>query len=80
LDFAINKTTGELISALALELNPSYIKYEEDTWYADPNMIESYDKEKVLDVTKIEVRYRKGSDSVINKFGTEYSIAPHFLY
>lgn len=79
MDFAVNKTTGELVSALALEINPSYAKYEEDTWYADPNMIESYDKEKVLDVTKIEVRYRKGCDSVINKFGKEYSISPHFF-
>jgi hypothetical protein len=79
MDFAVNKTTGELISALALELNTSYIKYEEDTWYADPNMIESYDKEKVLDITKIEVRYRKGTDEVLNRYGTIYSIAPCFF-
>lgn len=79
MDFAVNKTTGELISALALELNTSYIKYEEDTWYADPNMIESYDKEKVLDITKIEVRYRKGCSDVINKWGTHYLISPCFF-
>jgi len=78
-DFAVNKTTGELVSALSLEINPSYAKYEEDTWYADPNMIESYDKEKVLDVTKIEVRYRKGCSDVINKWGTQYLISPCFF-
>lgn len=79
MDFAVNKTTGELVNAWFLETNTSYIKYEEDIWYADQNMIESYDKEKVLDITKIEVRYRKGTDEVLNRYGTIYSIAPCFF-
>ena len=76
MDSAINSKTNEYVKAWFLETNPSYLNYQEDTWFADSNDILSYDKEKVKDITKIEVRYRKGCDKVINHNGTEYSIAP----
>lgn len=76
---AINSVTNEYISALKIELDSSYQFPKEEVWYADPNEILSYDKDKVLDIKKIEVRYRKGNDSVINYNGTEYSIAPCFF-
>lgn len=79
MDTAINSKTGEIINAISLETNPSYLSYKEEKWYADPNNIESYDKEKIKDITKIEVRYRKGNDKVINYNGTEYVIAPCFF-
>lgn len=76
---AINSTTRKYITALGIELNPSYQFPKEEVWYADPNDILDYNKEKVKDITKIEVRFRKGSESVINWNGTEYSIAPCFF-
>lgn len=76
---AINVTTGKYIYAISLELDSSYQFPKEEKWYADPNEILDYDKTKVKDITKIEVRYRKGNDSVINWNGTEYSIAPCFF-
>ena len=80
MESAINAKTNQFISALSLELgNSSYQFPQEEIWYADINDIVSYNKERVLDPSKIICRYRKGSDSVINKFGTEYSIAPHFF-
>jgi len=76
---AINSVTSKYIQALNLELDPSYQFPKEEKWFADPNDIEFYDKEKVEDISKIEVRYRKGNDSVMNWKGTEYSIAPCFF-
>ena len=78
MDRAINSQTKKYIYSISLELDGSYQFLKEDIWYADPNDIESYDKEKVKDVRKIEVKYRKGNDQVINWNGTEYSIAPCF--
>jgi len=75
---AINSVTGKYVYAINLELNPSYLFPKNEKWYADPNNILSYDKEKIKDITKIEVRYRKGCDKIINWNGTEYSIAPCF--
>ena len=79
MDGAINSQTNKYVYAWNLETNPSYQFPEKETWYLDPNDIENYDKEKVKDITKIEVRPRKGNDSVINWNGTEYSIAPCFF-
>lgn len=76
---AINSTTKNYILAWSLELDPSYQFPKEEIWYAEPNVIESYDKEKVKDIRKVEVRYRKGTDKIINRLGTEYSIAPCFF-
>jgi hypothetical protein len=61
-----------------MEKDASYQFPEKDVWFADPLEIESYDATKVVDVNKIEVKYRKGCDEVINFKGTVYSIAPHF--
>jgi len=79
MDCAINATTNEYLIAWLLETNISYPFIEKEIWYADPNEILSYDKSKVNDITKIEVRFRKGNEGVINKYGTEYSIAPCFF-
>lgn len=76
---AINHTTKKYILAMNLELDPSYQFPKEEKWYIDPNDILNYNKEKVKDITKIEARYRKGNDKVINWNGTEYSIAPCFF-
>lgn len=76
---AYNQITGEYVKAITIELNPSYLEPYLEKWFADPNDIQDYDKEKVTDIKKIEVRYRKGNDSVINWNGTEYSIAPCFF-
>jgi len=76
---AINSVTKRYIQAINLELNPSYQFPKEEKWYLDPNDIKEYNKEKIEDITKIEVRYRKGNDSVLNYNGTEYSIAPCFF-
>lgn len=80
MDTALNYKTGEIITAWQLELkDPSYQFPYEETWYADTNNIETYDKEKVKDVTKIEVRYRKAAYEVINAKGTKYDIPPCFF-
>lgn len=79
MDTAINAKTGDIINAITMETNLSYQFPYEEKWFADPNNIESYDKTKVQDITKIEVRYRKGNDCVINYNGTEYAIAPCFF-
>lgn len=79
MDTAINSITGEIVNAWTLEINSSYQFIKEEKWYADPNNIQDYDKNKIKDIKKIEVRYRKGNDNVINKFGTEYAIAPCFF-
>lgn len=79
MDGAYNSTTKKYLLAINLELDPSYQFPKNEIWYADPNTIESYDKNKIKDITKIEVRYRKGNDSVINWKGTEYAIAPCFF-
>jgi len=76
---AINSVTNKYIYAINLELNPSYQFPKNEKWFADPNDILSYDKKQVKDITKIEVRFRKGCDKVINYNGTEYSIAPCFF-
>ena len=76
---AINSTTRKYVLAISLEINPSYQFSKDEKWYADSNDILSYNKEKVKDITKIEVVYRKGNDKVINWRGTEYSIAPCFF-
>ncbi|GAJ16185.1 unnamed protein product, partial [marine sediment metagenome] len=75
-----NSETNTYVTALSLELNVSYQFPKNEIWFADPNLIESYDKNKIKDITRIEVRFRKGCDSVIRKdTGKEYSIAPHFF-
>ncbi len=76
---AINSVTKKYIMALSIGLDSSYQFPKEEKWYLDPNDIIDYDKEKIKDVTKIEVGYRKGNDSVINWAGTEYAIAPCFF-
>ncbi len=77
---AINSKTNEYIQAWTIELgNPSYQFPKEEIWFADPNEILSYDKEKVKDIKNIEVKYRKGNDSVINYNGTEYIVSPCFF-
>ena len=76
---AINSTTKKYVQAWIIGVDPSYQFPKDEKWYADPNDILSYDKDKVKDITKIEVRYRKGADGVINWNGTEYSIAPCFF-
>lgn len=76
---AFNSKTNEYISALKIEFDASYQFPKEDIWYADPNEILSYDKEKVKDITKVEVRFRKGADDVQNFNGTIYAISPCFF-
>lgn len=80
MEYAVNATTFEKISAVSIGLdnNPSYQFPEKENWYADVNSIASFDKEKVSDVTKIIVKYRDGSENVMNRWGTSYNIAPHF--
>lgn len=80
MDGAINSKTNKYVSAWKIYLgNPSYQFPKEEIWYADPNDIQDYNKEKVKDVTKIPVRFRNGSENVINWNGTKYSIAPCFF-
>ncbi len=76
---AINSITKKYIQAWTIGTNLSYQFPKEEKWYLDPNDIKEYDKEKIGDITKIEVRYRNGCESVLNWNGTEYSIAPLFF-
>ena len=76
---AINKTTGNYVEAWSIETNPSYQFPKDEVWFVDPNDILEYDKEVIKDITTIEARFRKGSESVMNWNGTEYSIAPCFF-
>jgi len=78
MDTAVNSTTKELVSALFLKDNASYQFIKEEKWFADPNNIESYDKEKIKDIKTIEVRFREGSEA-ISKTGLKYFISPHFF-
>jgi hypothetical protein len=80
METAINSKTKKIVSALSLEVgNTSYQFPHEEEWFADPNDILSYNQEKITDINKIICKYRKGCPSVMNKFGTEYSIAPCFF-
>lgn len=80
MDTAINSTTKDVVNAWALELkDPSYQFPYNELWYADPNNIESYDKTKIQDITKVEVRFRKASYDVINYKGTKYDMPPSFF-
>jgi ssDNA-binding Zn-finger/Zn-ribbon topoisomerase 1 len=79
MDTAINSKTNEIVNAWSIDTDPSYLLYKEDIWYADPNNIETFNPEKVKDIKKVEVKYRIGTEKVINKFGTEYSISPCFF-
>jgi hypothetical protein len=76
---AINSITKKYIQAWTIDTDPSYQFPKDELWLLDSNDVESYDKEKVKDITNIEVRYRNGTESVINWKGTEYSIAPCFF-
>jgi hypothetical protein len=75
--FAINKTTGEKVNSLTIEINPSYQFLENEVWYADPDEIESYPPN--IDISTIEVVFKKGKTDIINFLGTKYSISPHFF-
>lgn len=80
MDTAINSKTNEIVNAWACELkDPLYQFPYEEKWIADPNFIESYDKEKVKDIHEIEVRFRKASYDVINFKGTKYDMPPSFF-
>lgn len=80
MDTAFNINTKEIVNAWALELkDPTYQFPYEEKWFADPNEIQSYDKTKVSDVCKIEVRFRKASYDVINFKGTKYDMPPSFF-
>lgn len=72
--YAINSVTGERVNALTVEQNPSYNLKEEETWYADPDEIRSCTEN--IDITKIRVRFRKGSIDVISINGVRYDISP----
>lgn len=73
---AINKSTGQSINAI--DPNYSIEFFQKEDWYAEPSMIEICPEN--IDKTKIEIKYRKGSeDEIINKYGTRYIIAPHFF-
>jgi len=75
--FAINSKTGEKVNSLTIETNPSYQFIETEIWYADPDEIESCQKE--TDINKIEVCFRKGHTDIINFKGTKYDSSPHFF-
>lgn len=75
---AIFKKTGEIVNSLNLINNPSYQFPHEEEWYADPNCIDFYDKEKVEDVRKIKVVYIIEKKEVVNFKGTKYYVSPHF--
>ena len=79
MDTAINAQTSQIVHAWSLGKDASYLSPYEEKWYADPNNIESYDKEKVKNIREIEVRYRKASHDILNWNGTQYSIAPCFF-
>lgn len=71
---AINKTTNEPVNAIAAEFDENFMKNEE--WYADPNLIDSVPEG--IDIYKIDTKYRKGTDEIINNYGIIYRRAPHF--
>ena len=73
--FAINPKTNEKVNSLTIEENPSYQFIKEDTWYADPDEIESCPKE--INIKKINVNFREGSSAISFK-GNKYFISPHF--
>jgi len=74
--FAISKNNGEKLNSLTIEENASYNFLKEESFYADPDEIESCPKE--MDLTKIEVKFREGKTDVVNFKGTQYDISPHF--
>ncbi|MFP4019071.1 MAG: topoisomerase DNA-binding C4 zinc finger domain-containing protein [Bacteroidales bacterium] len=75
---AIHAETKKSVNSLNIEDDSSFNFPKKEKWYADPNEIESYDEDKVENIKEIEVKYRKKSKKIINKFGTEYFISPHF--
>ena len=74
--FAINSRTKEKVNSLSIEENPSYQFIKEEKWFADPDEIESCPEKINLDT--IEVRFREGSQDIINWNGTSYDVSPHF--
>ncbi len=75
--FAINHITKEKVNSITIEQNPSYNLIEEDTWFADPDEIDRCPTH--IDITKIIVKFRQGSNDIINSSGTKYDISPHFF-
>ncbi len=66
MEFAINKTTGEKVSAREIGVNPSYTKFREDEWWADPDYIASvnpllYKSTDCVPVCFRDGHYRDGS-------------------
>lgn len=76
--YAINSKTKRRVDSVSLEIDGSYQFIYEDIWYADPLEIASYNKEKIKDISKIKVKYRKGSTK-INENGTKFEVLPHFF-
>lgn len=75
--FAINSKTKEKVNSITVEENPSYNFIEEELWYADPDEIESCSKE--INIKTIIVKFRKGSEDIVNWNGTKYDVSPHFF-
>lgn len=72
--YAINSNTLEKVNSLAIEFDSSYLLKDDEVWYADPNNIESCPKD--IDINKIVVKFRRGCEEKINKFGTVFSVTP----
>lgn len=74
--YAISKTTNEKVNSLTIKENASYQFVNEETFYADPDEIESCPEN--IDINKIEVKFREGKMGIVNYNGTEYDVSPHF--
>lgn len=74
--YALSKSTGKKLNSLTIEENASYNFLKDETFYADPDEIESCPKE--ININKIDVKFREGKEDVVNFKGTQYDISPHF--
>ncbi len=74
--YAICKSTDEKVNSLTIEEDPRYQFIIEEMFYADPDEI--YSCNDGIDITKIEVKFRKGKRNIINWNGTQYTISPCF--
>ncbi len=72
--WAKNKNTSDR----TLSTNPNYSEdfYKNENWFADSTLIENCPKG--IDINKIEVIFRKGSDNLISSLGTIFDRLPHF--
>ena len=73
--YAINATTKERVNTIKVNFSNEF--FYKEKWLVDPLEIEEYDNTKI-NLSTIEVKYRKKSKDIITTKGNIYFRNPHF--